>query len=557
MPLELVFQNCCDQREEPGDDVTLHPSFSARHETCAQCTPSTFTNLPEGDEALVHPSLQGEVTGLTETDGEKPEILTMPSASSPDLTSFDALDATLMRGIPLRQTLRWGAHLWLSDPRSLSAGKKAKLWDASKPTKRYDKFISHTWETHGRWKHLSLLLRFGWPSMMIFWAVGAVIGSVFVLLEVLPLFTVFQLPLPALWPGVHGTSIPFGCWLMLLSLTGAIGGLLVFPYFPHFASDICFLDFVCVHQTDDRKMQQGIRSIGAFLASASELRVLWSAPYLQRLWCVFELAAYRKLNPNGKIVISRVMTEVAVLLTFVWVQLVVVGFWLARSGPYGGEPWRLVVVVVCAGLPTFASMSYAAVQTQDADEELRSQLTNFDVMNVKCSNEFDRQCIHDAITRWYGSLSAFNDYIQGPFCLEVLQLRRSRRGIDGHYLIFLLLPTSSYFLEGCLAVAMSGVPREVTISYFLAAVVCFNLIWMPSVVVLGAHLTQHGVRVGRFRIKPSFLESLMVFVLCLTLLTVGIGATVAAIANGIPGAILWNIVGLVFAAVTWMKCFRV
>ena len=29
--------------------------------------------------------------------------------------------------------------------------------------------------------------------------------------------------------------------------------------------------------------RQGIRSIGAFLASSKELRVLWSAPYLKRL----------------------------------------------------------------------------------------------------------------------------------------------------------------------------------------------------------------------------------------------------------------------------------
>ena len=177
------------------------------------------------------------------------------------------------------------------------------------------------------------------------------------------------------------------------------------------------------------RQQQGIRSIGAFLASASELRVLWSAPYLQRLWCVFELAAYRKLNPNGRIVISRIMTEVAVLLTFIWAQLGTVGFWLAREGPHGGELWRLLLVVVCVGWRVLAAMALAAVQKQDADEKLRSLLTNFDVMNAKCSNEFDRQCIHDLITTWYGSLDAFNDYIRGPFCLEVLQLRRSNAAL--------------------------------------------------------------------------------------------------------------------------------
>ena len=104
---------------------------------------------------------------------------------------------------------------------------------------------------------------------------------------------------------------------------------------------------------------------------------------------------------------------------------------------------------------------------------------------------------------------------------------------------------------------MSGVHAEVSISYFLAVVLCFNLIWLPSVIVLGAYLTQQGIRLGRFRIKPSLLEPLLICLLCLILLAVGLAATVAGIANGIPVAILWNIVGLVFAAVTWMKCWRV
>ena len=239
------------------------------------------------------------------------------------------------------------------------------------------------------------------------------------------------------------------------------------------------------------------------------------------------------------------------------VHLGAVGFWIAREGPHGGELWRLLLVVVCVALPILVAVALAAVQKQEADEKLRSQLANFDVMNAKCSNEFDRQCIHDLIITWYGSLAAFNDYIQGPFCLEVLQLRRSQRCIEGHYLIFLLLPNTSYFLEGSLAFSMSGVHAEVSISYFLAVVLCFNLIWLPSVIVLGAYLTQQGIRLGRFRIKPSLLEPLLICLLCLILLAIGIAATMAAVFRGIEMSILWNIVGLVFAAVIWMKCWRV
>ena len=344
---------------------------------------------------------------------------------------------------------------------------------------------------------------------------------------------------------------------MLLSSTGAIVGLVVFPYLPHFASDICFLDFVCVHQTDRQEDAAGhqvywsIPRVSFRTARALEHAILTEVVVCLRISRISQAQPKRKDCDITGYDGGRCSFDL---------RLGTVGRCgiLARAlGSLRGEPWRMMLVLACAALPILASMSQTAVQKQDAEEELRSQLANFDVMDVKCSNEFDRQCIHDAITRWYGSLSAFNDYIQGPFCLEVLQLKRSQRGIEGHYFMFLLLPTSSYFLEGFLAIAMSGVPAEVAVSYFLAAVVCFNLIWIPSVVALGAYFTQHGVRVGRCRIKPSLLESLVILLLCLILLAVGLAATVAGIANGIPVAILWNIVGLVFAAVTWMKCWRV
>ena len=36
-----------------------------------------------------------------------------------------------------------------------------------------DMFLSHTWETPGRWKFLSLLLQRGWPFLLVAWAAGA------------------------------------------------------------------------------------------------------------------------------------------------------------------------------------------------------------------------------------------------------------------------------------------------------------------------------------------------------------------------------------------------
>lgn len=41
---------------------------------------------------------------------------------------------------------------------------------------------------------------------------------------------------------------------------------------------------VSIHQTDSALMERGIYGLGGFLKVAKELRVLWSPPYLSRLW---------------------------------------------------------------------------------------------------------------------------------------------------------------------------------------------------------------------------------------------------------------------------------
>ena len=46
---------------------------------------------------------------------------------------------------------------------------------------------------------------------------------------------------------------------------------------------MCFLDVVSINQVDPELMDRGIYGLGGFLAASSELRILWSPPYLSRL----------------------------------------------------------------------------------------------------------------------------------------------------------------------------------------------------------------------------------------------------------------------------------
>ena len=136
------------------------------------------------------------------------------------------------------------------------------------------------------------------------------------MLEVLPLSQPLEFRVVG-FPGTHNT----GFWVTIGGFFSAGCGLMAFPYLPSFHSDVSFIDSACIHQTDPVLMRQGIQNIGGFLEAAAELRVLWSEPLLTRLWCCFELAAYRKVNPTGRISIVPIFREIVVCQLFVLLHL--------------------------------------------------------------------------------------------------------------------------------------------------------------------------------------------------------------------------------------------
>merc|ERR1711998_546410 len=65
-------------------------------------------------------------------------------------------------------------------------------------------------------------------------------------------------------------------------------------------SRMCFLDKVCIDQMDETRKSAGIASLGAFLGASDNFVVLFSPEYFSRLWCCYELAAFRHLQVEGK-----------------------------------------------------------------------------------------------------------------------------------------------------------------------------------------------------------------------------------------------------------------
>ncbi|CAJ1331144.1 unnamed protein product, partial [Effrenium voratum] len=378
-----------------------------------------------------------------------------------------------------RKTLFHAYSFWFASPHARCQAQKKHLFRSSVQTNGFDMFLSHTWNTQGGWKFLSLFLQFGWPTILCCWAFGVILGFALCMLNILPLFEL-----------CHHTAlgftgvIPSSCWIQIFGLLGILLGCLLFPHLPFCKKDKCFLDFACINQTDETKMAEGIMSISAFLVASKELRVLWSPPLLSRLWCVFEIAAYRKLNPTGKIVIAPVDNEKSACMLLLWWQISCLAYWKARAGPEGGNPTALLVVGASFFLVLIPAAGHALWQSQKSSNQLRSDLANFDVTQVSCSSDFDRECIHGAITTWYGTLEAFSAHMRGPFSQEVLELMRMSGSIASQYIYLSMTPGVCLSLDKVLALVKAGAPAQPVLSVFFSHVVSLNLLYFPAVHLL-------------------------------------------------------------------------
>ena len=181
------------------------------------------------------------------------------------------------------------------------------------------------------------------------------------------------------------------------------------------------------------------------------------------VWCL----EARRQGKATKVMLP-VTGEITVLLMHIWVQVASAAFWIARTGPRGGDPVRVVVAVSCSFLVVFPTLAHAAWQKHSASEALQQRLAQFDLTTVQCANDFDKNCIHEAIITWYGSLQAFTDHIRGPFRLEVIRLLRAEGTIPIHWISLLLIPILNLSFEGLLALWKASAPSVSFLTYFMA-----------------------------------------------------------------------------------------
>ncbi|CAJ1430873.1 unnamed protein product, partial [Effrenium voratum] len=468
------------------------------------------------------------------------------------------VDEDIPRAIPLRNSLRGLGHLWRKSPIDLTQDEGEGLWAQSQPVDYIDTFLSHTWSTPGIYKVLSLTIQSGWFFILLSWASVASMFFVLCILDVLPM------PF-----SVHVTVLEFqapcesGFWVVFPSLLIAILSVLVWPWVPEvlcLKSNKCFLDVVCIHQTDADLKERGIYGLGGFLKVSRELRVLWTSPYLSRLWCVFELTAYHSANPQGRTNLMPVHIELGVCLGMIGSYVASICFVCTYAMPRASfasdslssasslsTNVRFFLALFVGMLPiVFVIHSLRGMFQKHA--QMLKDLEHFDAEQASCISDFDRDFIFTGIKAWFGSTMNFNHYVRTTLRRSLL---RKRNPFPARYSSLIVVGPLSLGLEVFLGMCKEGAPFKCILTYIGCQMVCANVMWMMLSLRLLTLLAEHFFSRSSSRCM-DYAKSLCAWLVFYIFLYVGLlaGAETRKVSEVV--AVVWVLIALlIFGLAVW------
>ena len=310
------------------------------------------------------------------------------------LTSMRLTDEKFLRATPARRITRRAG-------RALRQGTQVSFAD-SQMVKEISKFISHSWHASPLLKTLTLHRFYNLKAAALAGTLGAVLGTI--------LFSCGLLPGFERAPRFGEEPLLQGLWSLCL-------GQLLFVLVLIFRAprDMVFLDRLCIDQESRRAKAEGVLNIGACLKHSKSLLVIWDVTYCQRLWCLFEMAAFLKTHQDEAMIIEPVSLTVFNLVTFffnaVWCGSVVL--------PYGTV---FLVLAACAYGWVFAEVMLRYSQSLHI---LKAQLQNFrfaeaevyccSVGHKACNGAdimCDRKSMQKCVQAWFGSVEEFEKSVQ-------------------------------------------------------------------------------------------------------------------------------------------------
>lgn len=349
--------------------------------------------------------------------------------------SLTLRDIKVLRGTCAAEILRcFGKQLRSSPGQYSTASSAERNYERSFPVSELSIFLSHSWLSKWWLKYILLLIYFNSMPAVICGTIGTTIFS----------FSRAR---------AVGRSIERdGRWIStLFGVAVTLTTLFVWQDVMKLCrrrSRPIFFDKLCIHQVDKELKQRGIESISAIVGRSDVLLLACDTDYFLRLWCPFEIAAFRIANPTGRIHVFPIPLAglTLVLAMGSLVHALVSTYFYEKHDAFGEVPEALNPLEEQAIL--FADHCWNVVATvmlskySDDIAALKKELEGYSIRRARCfccdhshrhpltGDELlcDRELIYASVGRWYGSrggeidagLDAFDSFIQSMWHEEVV-----------------------------------------------------------------------------------------------------------------------------------------
>mmetsp|Transcript_67473 Transcript_67473/g.158301 ORF Transcript_67473/g.158301 Transcript_67473/m.158301 type:complete len:549 (-) Transcript_67473:171-1817(-) len=403
----------------------------------------------------------------------------------------------ILRAVPTHQIVaRLGRVFW--------ARKDRCFFSLSKVTQDYDEFLSHSWQV-AVWKKVLLLMviKNGLPSV--------VVGTLTSLLMVL----LWQLDF---LPGFPKLGEKWSCWC---SSVGLILALFSLAFWRPRGS--IFVDRVCINQFDPHMKTEGIINIGAVLRVSKSLLVLFDDSYADRLWCLFEIAAFLKAHPEAAEK-PDILQVKPILLGFIICTTCIGAFgagFFAVFSPFEDRflIWAVIIAFVTAeGL----FLVHAFRKYYRSLEAIKSQMQNFRLRQAECwccsvnhihpasgqrIQVCDREIVSQCVTSWFGSEQEFDESVRSLAARALEQ----QLGYDAFPYLWMLgsfVPVWWPFMD-FLAVYLQWEENQFLVPYFVIRFLAYWLFCLPLVATVGIFFARCLRRRAQWMCTELFLDALV------------------------------------------------
>lgn len=393
------------------------------------------------------------------------------------------------------------------------------LYFKSRKSQKISTFWSHSW--HGsHWKKIMTLITiYNGPIALVFGMFIAIVMMILFALELLP--------------GIdRGREFSYWC-----SLSGFVVTALVMVFWR--PQNQIFLDRICISQTDRTLKAQAIKSLAGLLKESDSMLILWDPTWTERLWCLFELAAFlqSKKGQRKELIVRPTFLgpmQVALFLLAAVLMIPLLVAPLPNDGKDGDTWWvpTAMSLLIFSSVVVYVAMSTLRKYFRDLDV-MKQQLLNisFDSTRSSCCDcnhvsstglrvLCDRKIVKECVNVWFGSQERFEETVRSEI-LEILSFDLAKRVLNTRSTLAMFIPFMWAFLDLGVSEWNSTKHREYLwqtkgLDFFLDGLSLW-LLFMPrlkDVWVLIAELTQKRPKNLCLEVIKNILASLTLLLPC-------------------------------------------